>query len=240
MAYSEPPPLKPYFYGAGSSSTLTIELGNQPLSTSLPSPGEKFFPLPQNTISTASQITPQISSRTSDCSSSHISPVSYRAGTVMYENQETRRYCGSQATLYDPVPNPNYNGPGEQLGGQPNQQVGRVGWRPSRRDTATSEPASPLLPYPPPFNPNGPWGSQPNQVCRQMSGAGKSRESLRATPDDRHRSRKDVNAFDEGYNRGGSSLNPSRASSSSYPTPGTDNITNRSGSTGKHPSKACV
>ena len=153
--YSEPPPLETHFYGIGSASTLTIGLGHQPVAPPFPKPGERQPPSVQNTSTTASRITPQVSSQRSGHSS---------------------------------------------------------GWRSSRRDTATSEPLTPLCPDPSSFYPNGSWGSQPTQVYRQMSGAAKSRASLKGTPDDRHRSRKDVNATGEGYNRGGSSLNPSRMS----------------------------
>ena len=210
--YSEPPPLEPHFYGIGSASTLTVGLGHQPVAPPFPKPGARQPPSLQNTSSTASRIIPQVSSQRSGHSSGPASPVSYGAGTVMHENQRTRPYGGSQATLLEPAPSPNYDHPGGQLGGRSNQQVGPVGRRPSRRDTATSEPPTPLRPDPSSFDPNRSWGGQPTQVYRQVSGAAKSRTSFKGAPDDRHRSRKDVNATGEGYNRGGSSRNPSRMS----------------------------
>ena len=236
--YSEPPPLEPHFYGIGSASTLTVGLGQQTLAPPFPKPGARQPPSVQNTSSMASRITPQVSSQMSGHSSGPASPVSYGTGTVMNDNQRTRPYGGSQATLLEPAPSPNSDRLAGRRGGQPNQQVGPVGRRPSRRDTATSEPPTPLRPDPSSFDPNGPWGGQPNQVYRQMSGAGKSRASLRAAPDDRHRSRKDLSAPGEGYNRGGSSRNPSRMSPRIYPTPDPDNVTNRSGSTGEHASRS--
>ena len=236
--YSEPPLIETHFYGIGSASTVTVGLGQQPVTPPFPNPGARQPPSVQNTSSTASRITPQVSSQKSGHSSGPASPVSYGAGTVMHDNRRTRPYDGPQATPHEPVPSANYDHPGGQRGGRPNQQAGPVGRRPSRRDTATSEPATPLRPDPSSFDPNGPWGGQPNQVYRQMSGAGKSRASLRAAPDDRHRSRKDLSAPGDGYNRGGSSRNPSRMSPRIYPTPGADNVTNRSGSTGKHASRS--
>lgn len=182
LSGTEPPPPNPYLHGIGTPSTLTI--GQQSLFSTLPTTAAKNHPPPQNVISTASRSTQQDSPQRSDYSSYPASPVSH---VGMYESQRTKPYDSSQATLQHPPSGMDHPRPGEKQD-QPN---GRISRRPSRRNTATSEP-SPMPVDPHPFNFDELLKGQVGQVYGQTGGAGKSHISLKNTLGDRNRSRKDV------------------------------------------------
>lgn len=162
---SDPPPIKPYIYGIGSSSTLsTLTIGQQPLFAGLPKSAAKYAASLQNTLSTTPRSTPQNS----------------------YQRSE---YTASQTTLQDLSSAPTYHRPDEQKQGRQNEFISQ---NPSRKSTGPSEP-SPLPIDPHPYEYDKLRDGQPGQVYgHAVVGVRKSRTDLPNTPGDRNRSRRDV------------------------------------------------